>query len=327
MILCGSERGPARALVGEGVVVEELRPPIDRSATSRLRLVRPMAERLAARPPDILFAPGNFHLPVIAGIARRLGPDRPATVVKISNPLVPAAGLTRAPAVAMVRRMARMVDAFVAMSPALRDEAAAVIPGARIEVIAEPTFDQVPGADARDLPVGRDILCIGRLEPQKNFALAIRAFAELPPLDGASLIILGEGAERRALVSLAERLGVGERVVFPGHVADITPWLERARIMLMTSRFEGYPAVAAEARGAGIPMVTTRSSVAMADILPTAAHGTIVDSAEPAALASAMATLYGRPRASRAALAAGLDQLSLDAAAPAWLALFDDVMR
>lgn len=327
-IVCGSERGPARALVGDGVDVAELSPAIDRSLTSRLQLVAPMASMLRERQPRVLFAPGNFHLPVVAGIARKLGAECPPVVVKISNPLVPASHWEgRAVAIAAVRWMARRVSAFVAMSPALRDEAAAILPNARIEVIGEPVFDAAPDHAAPDLPVGDDILAIGRLEPQKNFALAIHAFAELPQRNGTRLVILGEGAQRAMLDAQAKALGVADRVVFAGHVADIRPWLEQAGLVLMTSRYEGFPAVAVEARGHGIPVVTTQCSVAMRDILPTEAHGTIVPHADPAVIAAAIAARFDMPRPPRRAFTAGLAGLALDVAAPTWLSLFDDLAR
>lgn len=63
-------------------------------------------------------------------------------------------------------------------------------------------------------PAGDPVLVTsGRLNREKGFDVAIRALAYLP---GASLRILGDGEERRALERLAGELGVADRVRFLG---------------------------------------------------------------------------------------------------------------
>src|SRR3546814_13739221 len=67
-------------------------------------------------------------------------------------------------------------------------------------------------------PAGTYIVAAGRLVPNKNFPLLLRAYAEAAPRE--RLVILGEGPERGALEALAASLGIAGRVAMPGFVAN-----------------------------------------------------------------------------------------------------------
>ena len=105
----------------------------------------------------------------------------------------------------------------------------------------------------------RAIFLVGRLDPVKNQALAIRALGELPPnvADRIRLFIVGDGGERAALESLARDEGVDDRVTFLGYRSDVRPLLAAADALLVTSRNEAMPLSVIEAIAAGIPVVTT----------------------------------------------------------------------
>lgn len=269
-IFCGTEAGPLRALVDEQVRVEQADPVLSRSLFSRVRLGFALAAAADRFRPAAVFAPGNFHLLVMAvfGLRDRSGA---ATLCKISNPLMRnnrpgATGWLRRSA---MRLLTRHIDALVAMSPALRAEAALLIDADRVSARWEPLIPAAC-ATARERPE-RDpglIVAAGRLEPQKNFELAIEAMGHLSRWSDARLVILGDGSERMRLARMIDRLGLHERIRLLGHVRDVTPWLERAACFLMTSRYEGYPASLVEALAGGVPVVVTPCSPALAEIMP-----------------------------------------------------------
>ena len=79
-IVAGSSAGPARERVAPGMKVHDLGMP--RAPGSRRRLGHALANMVDAH--DIVVGPGNFHIPVLAGLRRS-----PATVVcKLSNPKI-----------------------------------------------------------------------------------------------------------------------------------------------------------------------------------------------------------------------------------------------
>lgn len=329
-ILSGLADGPARALVAPDVAVRTTEPERPRSPLSRLALGRAFADLAAARRADLIFAPGNFHLPVIGAFSRRLGGERPAIVCKISNPLrQPGRGRAQQAIFDRVtRRLTRRVDGFVAMSAALRDDALAVLRRRDVRLIYEPILDNGGEQHVPRPPRGAGpplILCAGRLEHQKHFALALRAFARLDPALGARLLILGEGCERAELEAEAKWLAVEDRVTFGGHVRDIRPALADASLFLMSSRYEGYPAVLLEALAAGLPIVTTDCTPAIEEIMIHPTFGRVA-AQDADALARAIEAVLAAPGPDLEASAGLLARHRIEQAADHYLDLFDQIV-
>lgn len=324
-LFCGDEEGPARALVSSEVKVRRVDPFIRRGHGSRARLGKAIAAMLRTWPVDIMVGPGNFHIPVLRALARQLGDARPAIVCKLSNPLARRGRNRLAQSVfeASLRRATRDFDGLVAMSPTLHDEAVAVLRHERVTTVFEPV--DAPGAIRQPAAGPPTILSAGRLVAQKNMALALDAFARFPDRS-ARLIVAGDGPQRTALEEQATRLGIAGRVAFTGHVPGIAPLLAQAHLFLATSVYEGYPAVLIEAIAAGVPIVTTGSSPAIAEILAHPSFGIQAD-ADPAALADAMRHILDGGKPDADARVQFLARHDPDRAALAWLAVLDDAVR
>jgi len=104
------------------------------------------------------------------------------------------------------------------------------------------------------------VLIVARLEPEKNVALAIHAFAQVAPPD-ACLIIVGDGSEHGHLVSLVQKLNIKSQVFFEGE-KDSLLYYGVADLVLVTSQYEGYGLVIVEALAAGKPVISTDVGVA-----------------------------------------------------------------
>ncbi len=103
------------------------------------------------------------------------------------------------------------------------------------------------------------VLGVGRLNPQKNFALFIEIAAELVRRGHAvEFRLAGTGPEESALRLQASALGIGDRVQFLGHVQDTPQLYGGADALLMTSKFEGTPIVLLEAMAMRLPIVAPR---------------------------------------------------------------------
>lgn len=106
------------------------------------------------------------------------------------------------------------------------------------------------------------VLVVARLEPEKNVAAAIRAFAEIKKAQsGAGLIILGDGSERGNLMSLVQELELEKSVEFVGSQNPF-PFYKAADVLLVTSVYEGYGMAIVEALEAGCPVVSCDVGVA-----------------------------------------------------------------
>jgi len=100
------------------------------------------------------------------------------------------------------------------------------------------------------------ILGIGRLHPQKDFALFLEVAREvIAKHPTAEFVIAGVGPEEQMLKARAAELGLGARLRFAGPVSDPRELYAQASTLLLTSKYEGTPMVVLEAMAAGIPVV------------------------------------------------------------------------
>jgi len=100
------------------------------------------------------------------------------------------------------------------------------------------------------------LLGAGRLAAQKRFDRLLRAFAAAGSSD-ARLRIAGDGPDRAALTALAADLGVAERVEMIGYTADMPAQMAAADLFVLSSDYEGLPAVVIEALASDLPVVST----------------------------------------------------------------------
>jgi glycosyltransferase involved in cell wall biosynthesis len=170
------------------------------------------------------------------------------------------------------------------------------------------------------------ILAAGRFVEQKRFDLLLDAMARLGTR-AARLVLLGDGPGRGALSAQARRLGIDQRVAMPGHVDDIRSMLDRARLCVISSDYEGYPAVAVEALAAGVPVVATDCSPAIREIVADPVLGTVVPTGDAAALAAAIDARLGGMPANRTVLARTVAGHRIGPIANEYLALFDRLVR
>jgi len=200
-----------------------------------------------------------------------------------------------------LRIQGRWIDHFVAMAGPLADEAqvALAVSADRITTIGSPVFNDeelcsFAGAGAgvraalRRPVAGRRYLAVGRLVPQKNFGVLIDAFAVASGMQDR-LIIVGEGPEHEALVRRAERLSIRERLELPGYSTDLASYFQDCDQFVLSSDYEGLPAVLVEALASGVPIVATRCSAAVDELLDHGRLGRIIPIGNAKALAAAMA--------------------------------------
>jgi glycosyltransferase involved in cell wall biosynthesis len=120
------------------------------------------------------------------------------------------------------------------------------------------------------------ILSVGRLTSQKDFCTLIKAFAKVRQTNPSRLLILGDGEDRSALETLVDQLGLREDVSLPGFVANPYPYMTRADVFVLSSRWEGLPGVLIEALYCGAPLVSTDCPSGPREILADGKYGKLV---------------------------------------------------
>lgn len=282
--------------------------------------------------PDVLFLASNTLAAVALGMRLRLGRKCPPIVFRVSNDLVrrDLSGIDL-----MMHRLGLRIhsnahDIVVAMAPPVRAEIMEQMNVAPEKVVvinnASMTMADVRRfADARDAArrdhKGRHYLGVGRLAPQKNFELLVEAFAKIARPDDR-LTIVGEGARRASITKRARELGVLDRVHLPGHLIGPENWFADADAFVMSSDFEGVPAVIVEALAAGMPIVATDCCTAMPSLID--GFGQLVPLGDAAALAAAMDRIC-EVRVDVDAMRARAAQFTSEATTGTWGKLFADL--
>jgi glycosyltransferase involved in cell wall biosynthesis len=177
------------------------------------------------------------------------------------------------------------------MNQGLRRQLQEMLPGRNVVTLHDPVYIQPEPAAPR---TGKRILWIGRLERQKDPLLALDVIAAAK---GLHLTMLGEGSLRDRVEQHIRALGLQDRVILHGHVAAIEPFLAEADVLLITSRYEGGPAVAVEALAQGLPVVSTDCSFLLHDLITGPEAGRILASRDPRHLATALAQVLAQPPA------------------------------
>ncbi|MCF7985231.1 MAG: glycosyltransferase, partial [Thiohalocapsa sp.] len=131
--------------------------------------------------------------------------------------------------------------------------------------------------------------------------------------------ILGRGRQRGRLLALAAESGVAGDVELAGFHDNPYAFMARAALFVLSSRWEGFGIVLAEALACGTPVVSTDCPSGPAEILDGSRHQRLVPVGDSDALAAAMAdALSVRP--DREALRRGAERFSTEASARAYLA-------
>ena len=134
----------------------------------------------------------------------------------------------------------------------------------------------------------RYLLGAGRLARQKRFERLLKAFSDLDRED-LHLAIIGEGEKRQLLTDLARKLGIGERVHFPGFVADVDTWYRHAECFVLSSDNEGWPNVLMEAMANGCPVVSFDCKYGPSEIIEDGKSGLLIKEGDVAGLTRAIA--------------------------------------
>ena len=142
------------------------------------------------------------------------------------------------------------------------------------------------------------LLCLGRLVPQKGIDNALVALASvLKRFPQTRLVIAGDGPERAGLEQQAARLGLTKAVEFLGWVPpqQVPAVLGSATVVVMPSRWEGLPNVALQAALMARPVVGTRVG-GLTEIVEHQQTGLLVEKENNSALADAILFLLDHPK-------------------------------
>ena len=211
------------------------------------------------------------------------------------------------------------------------------------------------------LGIPRDAIVIGsvgRLSPEKNYSLLVRAFARLVnryPLSdrGMSvnedalntlispnnqeprtknppyLMLVGDGADRPVIEAEIDRLKVKDRCQLVGMQGDVLPWLRLMDIFCLSSDTEGLSISLLEAGACGLPSVVTDAG-GNQEIVVDGVSGLVVPVGDEVALSAGFEIIVGNESLRREMGAAARklveDRFSLDAMVDSYVQTYKSVL-
>ena len=243
------------------------------------------------------FRPDVVHSHDVGPLAlmhvRRVSAPVVSLVVTAHTLVSPSLGVVPVDAVRRVLQSATWVtgvsqavlDDLVVIEPSLQPRSSVVHSGVPPLTTAPP----------REVPSAPTIAFVGRLAREKGVDVLLGAFAQLTARDGwLRLVLAGDGPEAPELRHLADTLGVAPQVDFLGALdrAQLAEVIDRATVVAIPSRREGFPLVALEAAQRARPVVATTVG-GLPEIVVDGRTGLLVVPDDVDALARALGDLLG----------------------------------
>jgi glycosyltransferase involved in cell wall biosynthesis len=234
----------------------------------------------------------NHQLAVLLVLLRGIRAGRFSVVARNISTLSRKASLEpsfwhRSVVHALTRAFYRRVELIIAQSEGMKRDLICSygINEDQLRVIHNPLSESFSRQrEGRPLPWqlrGDELLYVGRLSAIKGLDLLIDACAICMRLNpNLVLRLVGDGEEKAALKRRAESAGIGSRVVFEGYVTDAIEFFANAKLLVLTSHYEGFPNVLLEALSQGTPIVSVDCESGPSEIVQEGINGFLVRSRE-----------------------------------------------
>ena len=175
-------------------------------------------------------------------------------------------------------------------------------------------------------------LAVGRFEEAKDYPNMLRAFSMIvSKKSDVVLLLVGQGSLLEEVKKLASELKLEDKVRFLGVRRDVPDLMNAADAFVLSSRWEGFGLVLAEAMSCQLPVVATDSG-GPREILNGGKLGHLVPPGDSEALAAAMMKMMSLPEAERQAMGrAGRAYIeanySLEHVVDQWVALYMELLQ
>jgi glycosyltransferase involved in cell wall biosynthesis len=295
----------------EGVFIKSIPPGakmIDFKKRRVLLVLPELVRYLRQNNPDAVYSAPNHTHPILL-LAKLLSGSSARIVLNVGNH------------VSTLRRTSKKVqekvypfllwllqhyaDAIIAVSEGVAEDLtrAAHISRSRITVIYNPSYKpeietlMQQTVEHAWFAKGQPpvILAAGRLVEQKDYPTLLRAFAYLRKSRPVRLVILGEGKLLPVLKTLSNELNIAKDVDFIGF--DINPYrfMARSNVFVLSSAWEGFAIVVAEALACGVQVVSTNCESGPVEILENGAYGFLVPVGDYVAMAESIIEALDHP--------------------------------
>lgn len=235
--------------------------------------------------PDVV----HVHEPFVPGPSMFAAMSARAPVVATFHAYAPRSRLL-AVAAPVLRRIWQRLAVRIAVSEAAAEFAARPMGQAGLRIVPNGAdVDMFASARPAELPEGRRILFVNRLDPRKGFGVMVEAFRSLASeRPDVVLVVAGDGPERSALRELP--IETRDRVVMLGNVPheELPPYHAACEVFCApaTGR-ESFGIVLVEAMAAGLTVIAS-DIPGYREVVRSGVEGLLIRPRDPEALAEAV---------------------------------------
>ena len=110
------------------------------------------------------------------------------------------------------------------------------------------------------------IIHVGSFKDAKRHDVLVKAYAKTD--QSMPLLLLGQGKHKGDIEELVKDLNIEDKVVFLGFQENPFPYIKHAQLKVLTSDWEGFALVIAEALVLGTPVISTDCPSGPSELLP-----------------------------------------------------------
>ena len=157
---------------------------------------------------------------------------------------------------------------------------------AHTTIIKNPVTEKV--FDLKPVAKENRIIAVGRLAYQKNYPMMFRAFAHIhQDFPDYQLYVYGDGPQKDEIRESIHQLAMDDFIILAGKSDHIIDEMNRSRLFVMSSDYEGMSNALLEAICVGLPALSTDVSGAK-DLIEEGKNGYVVPVGDEAAFTSAL---------------------------------------
>jgi glycosyltransferase involved in cell wall biosynthesis len=176
----------------------------------------------------------------------------------------------------------------------------------------------------------KGVLAAGRLNPQKGFDLLVEAYARVADVHPDwRLRICGKGEQHEELGRLVQARGLESAIALPGP-RDLSQEMARSAILVLSSRWEGFPLVLLEAMSYGMAVVAFDCPTGPAELIDDHENGLLVPAGDVGGLGNAILELVEDEELRRRCAAGAVEtarSYTMEAIGPRWEGFLAELAR
>lgn len=245
----------------------------------------------------------------LAAILATVGMKDLRVIIRESNaPLSEKkASLSRKVTHFMAKYLYRYASGIICVSEHVANELSTMCVGVggKVRTLPTPVVEETLFSDA-EVPLSPEIadffnaaptiVAVARLHPQKNLGLLIDAVAALNKKFPLQLALLGEGALRTTLAEQIARYGLEARIRLVGFQSNPFNYIKAAKMLVLSSDYEGMPNVLVQALALGTPVISTDCPGGSRELLKGGGWGMLTPVGDTQALAAAIEAMLSNPQ-------------------------------